>query len=46
MIRLNRLLGNQHDVIDKNDKNETGLHIGNILSTLIKILFLKSIKFF
>ena len=34
---LEWLLGNQ--VIDKNYKNETGLHIGNILSTLIKMLF-------
>ena len=30
---LEWLLGNQHDVNDKNDYNETGLHIGNILST-------------
>jgi len=33
------LLDNQHDINDKNDHNETGLHIGNILSTLIKMLF-------
>ena len=42
---LEWLLGNQHDVIDKNERKETGLHIGNVLSTLIKILFFESINF-
>ena len=36
---LEWLLDNQHDINDKNNNKETGLHIGNILSTLIKMLF-------
>ena len=36
---LEWLLDNKHDVNDKNESKETGLHIGNILSTLIKMLF-------
>ena len=36
------LLDNHHDVNDKNDYIETGLHLGNILSILIKEIFFLS----